>query len=205
MKQKHFIDSHKLTTGVAVLMMMALYSQWDSATAWIYLALHGTYGVLWSLKSRIFGDKAWEEKISLPLGLGYWVGLTLYWISPWIITSQAVKAPFWLAALCISMFGVGVFLHFVSDMQKHIALKLQPGTLITTGMFARCRNPNYLGELLIYLSFALLACHWLPLVILGLCVIYWVYRMLQKDRSLSRYPNFQEYKQQSKLFIPYIF
>ena len=36
---------------------------WDNVLAWIYLALHGTYGVLWILKSRYFGDLAglWER------------------------------------------------------------------------------------------------------------------------------------------------
>ncbi len=205
MKYKHFLDSHKLATGLAILVMMALHDQWDNSTAWIYLALHGTYGILWALKSRIFGDKAWEAKATLPLGIGLWAALTCYWVAPWIVTSQAVQAPPWRAALSVSLFGFGVFFHFGSDMQKYVALKLQPGKLITTGMFARCRNPNYFGELLIYLSFVLLVFHWLPAVIFGSFVGFWFVRMYQKDQSLSRYPEFEAYQKQSKLFIPFLF
>lgn len=90
-------------------------------------------------------------------------------------------------------------------MQKHVQLSLRPG-LITTGMFARCRNPNYFGELLIYLGFASLARHWAPLAALGLFVIaIWIPNMLKKDRSLARYPEFAAYKKRSALFIPFLF
>jgi steroid 5-alpha reductase family enzyme len=91
-------------------------------------------------------------------------------------------------------------------MQKHIALQLRPGRLITTGMVARCRNMNYFGELLIYLSFALLAMHWIPLLILLLViVVVWLPNMRRKDRSLARYPEFEAYGRRSKLFIPFLF
>ncbi len=40
-------------------------------------------------------------------------------------------------------------------------LKVRRG-LITDGFFARTRNPNYLGEMMIYGSFAALSMHWIP-------------------------------------------
>ena len=46
MKQKHFIDSHKGATAIAVLGMMAYYDQWENHTLWVYLATHGLYGLL---------------------------------------------------------------------------------------------------------------------------------------------------------------
>ena len=54
--------------------------------------------------------------------------------------------PGYLGVL-ISFYIIGVFLHFTSDMQKYISLKLNPGNLITEELFARSRNTNYLGEL----------------------------------------------------------
>lgn len=206
MKQKHFIDSHKFVTGPAILLMMAFHSQWQNPTAWVYLALHGTYGILWVLKSRIFPDKSWEEETGLGYGLVIWAFLTLYWIAPWIITSQGVQAPVWYLGLCVSVYVFGVFLHFTADMQKHEALKLQPGRLITDGLLAYSRNINYFGELLIYLGFGLLAMHWLPIAVLALALAaVWVPNMLQKERSLARYPEFDAYKRRSKFFIPFVF
>ena len=205
MKQKHFIDSHKAVTFVAVLVMMAVYDQWENPTAWVYLALHGTYGLLWVLKSRIFPDKSWEQPASLFLGLYYWAGLSLYWITPWLITSRGIQVPGWALGMCISLNIFGVFFHFVSDMQKFTALQMQPGRLVTTGMLKWVRNTNYFGELLVYLGFGLLAMHWLPVVVLcAYLVIIWVPNMLRKDKSLSRYPEFEDYRKRSKLFIPFL-
>lgn len=204
MKQRWFIDSHKAATFLFVLILMAVYDQWRNPTAWVYLALHGTYGMLWVLKGRIFPDRQWERATGLGYGLFIWLGLSLYWIAPWLLTSRGVDAPPWYLGLCISLYAFGVFFHFSADMQKHTALQLQPG-LITDGLFARIRNPNYFGELLIYLGFGLLAMHWAPLMVIALYLaVIWVPNMRRKDRSLARYPGFEEYKAHTKLFIPFI-
>ncbi len=206
MRQKHFIDSHKAVTGLFVLLLMAIYHQWHNPTAWIYLALHGTYGVLWVLKSRIFPDKSWEQPATWRFALIAWGGLSVYWVAPWILTSRGVQAPPWYLAMCVCLYTFGVFFHFASDMQKYMWLKLRPGQLLTQGLWARVRNPNYFGELLIYLGFGLLAIHWLPVLLLAAFVlVYWMPNMRRKDASLARYPDFAGYKAQSKLFIPGIF
>jgi protein-S-isoprenylcysteine O-methyltransferase Ste14 len=206
MKWKHFIDSSKGVTFIAVLLMMAAFNQWDNPTAWLYLALHGTYGWMWVIKSWVFPDKSWERPISLPLGLGLWAALACYWLPAYIITSQNLRLPAYALGLIVALNILGVFLHFVSDMQKHISLALRPGQLFTGGLWSLCRNPNYLGELMIYVSFALLSAHWVPFVNLALAIaIVWMPNMKQKDRSLSRYPDFADYKQRTKLFIPGVF
>jgi protein-S-isoprenylcysteine O-methyltransferase Ste14 len=205
-KHKYYIDSHKGLTGPLVLGLIAWYHAWDNVVAWIYLALHGTYGVLWILKSRYFGDKNWERPVSFGLGAGTWLALSLYWVSPWLIVSgRANPIPPWTIGLCIALYSFGVFLHFASDMQKHMAMTLRRGTLITDGLWSLSRNPNYLGELCIYLGFSLLPLHWAPLCALGLIVGgVWVPNMRRKDKSLSRYPEFAQYKSNTKLIIPYL-
>lgn len=206
MRQKHFIDSHKAVTGLFVLLLIARYDQWDNPTAWVYLALHGAYGVLWSLKSHYFPDKQWEQPTGLGYGLVIWGALSLYWLAPWLLTSRGVQAPPWYLALCVTVYTCGVFLHFAADMQKHTTLRLRPGALMSDGLWARLRNPNYFGELLIYLGFGLLAMHWAPLLVLLLFIAFvWLPNMRRKDRSLARYPEFAAYKARSKLFIPFLF
>ena len=205
MKQKHFIDSHKGVTGPFILVLILYFNQWENVTAWVYLALHGSYGIMWVLKSRIFPDKTWEAKCSIWYGLYIWGGLTLYWISPWIIMSGGVENTPMYIGICVAIFAMGVFFHYAADMQKHAHMKLQPGNLITDGMMNRCRNTNYFGELLIYLSFALLSRHWIPIVVLvSFMIIIWLPNMRKKDKSLSRYENYVEYKKRSSLLIPFI-
>ena len=205
MKQKHFIDSHKGATAPVVFFLIYYFNQWENATAWVYLAIHGSYGIMWILKSRIFPDKTWEEACSIWYGLYIWGGLSLYWISPWIIMSGAVESSPVYVGMCVTLFSLGVFFHYAADMQKHAYLKLNPGQLITEGLMSRCRNTNYFGEFLIYLSFALLSHHWLPItVLLSFMAIIWLPNMLRKDKSLSRYAEFKEYKKRSSLLIPFL-
>jgi steroid 5-alpha reductase family enzyme len=206
MKQKYFIDSNKAATAIVIITLMAIYDQWSNTTAWVYLAMHGTYGILWIIKSIVFPDKKWERTTSLWFGILIWGGLSLYWIAPWMIVSHGVEAPNWYLSGCIFIYIVGVFLHFSSDMQKFISLKLRPNNLITDGLWGSVRNPNYLGELLIYGGFGLLTIHLVPLGILLMWIlVIWIPYMRRKDESLSRYPGFEVYKSKTKLFLPYIF
>ncbi len=206
MRLKHFIDSNKGITFIVLLGMIAYYKQWNNPTAMIYLALHGTYGLMWVMKSRIFPDKQWEQRPPLWFGIGAWLALALYWLPGWIIFSHSVQAPVWLLTVCVSIYTLGVFFHFASDMQKHTSLELQPGTLITNKMFGLAHNINYFGELLIYAALATLAMTWIAYLPLGAFILfYWIPNILRKEKSLSRYPDFSEYRRKVKLFFPFLF
>jgi protein-S-isoprenylcysteine O-methyltransferase Ste14 len=204
MKLKHPINAHKGLTAPVILGMMATYDNFSTGP-WIYLALHGGYGFLWLLKDRIYPDKRWEEDLSLGSGISTFVVLGVYWVAPWLLISRGAQPSSPIFAIAIFLNLLGVFLHYTSDAQKYFTLKYQPG-LITEGFFARCRNTNYLGELFIYGSFALLSLHWLPFLILAAVAAgVFLPGMRQKDRSLSRYPEFERYKLQSGLLLPRFF
>ena len=90
-----------------------------------------------------------------------------------------------------------------SDMQKHVSLQLKPGHLITTGLFKYSRSPNYFGELLIYTAFVLLSQSIISVIVMTIWIGgIWLSNMTKKDKSLSRYPGFAAYKQQSGLLFP---
>ena len=186
--------------------MIAFYKQWENPTAWVYLGLHGTYGILWALKSRIFPDRQWEQPTGWMYGLVIWGGLSLYWVAPWILVARGAQAPAWYLAFCISLNIFGVFFNFVADMQKYTILSLQPDRLFTGGMFSQVRSINYFGEMLIYAGFSLLAMHWLPVVILLAWIIFiWLPFMRKKDHRLSRYPEFAAYQDRTQMFVPFLF
>tara|TARA_B100001173_G_C15938355_1_gene525960 strand:+ start:248 stop:823 length:576 start_codon:yes stop_codon:yes gene_type:complete len=190
---------------------MYYFDSWNNIVAWIYLALHGTYGYMWILKSKIFPDRQWESKTTIRYGLFIWLGLSLYWISPYIIISGNSILPFSIPMypiyifFCLTIYIFGVFLHFTSDIQKYIQLKYNPSNLIDNGMFKLLRNTNYLGELLIYLGFSLLALDWTPIIALMIFIIFiWIPNMYKKDTSLSKYSEFKKYKSKTKRFIPFL-
>lgn len=204
MKIKHPINLHKFLTFAVILGLMVVYQNFTIAP-WIYLALHGTYGIMWLIKDRLYPDKQWEEDIPIVTGVITFIIVGLYWIAPFILISSRVEpsAPLMATAIATNLFGL--LLHYGSDAQKYFTLKYQKG-LITEGFFSRSRNPNYLGEILTYFSFAMLAQHWLPFAIVGAVLItIFVPNMLKKDKSLARYPEFAAYKERSGLLLPKLF
>ena len=204
MKIKHAINLHKFLTFAFILGLMAFYQNFTIAP-WVYLALHGTYGILWLIKDSLYPDPKWEEDISIPMGIFTFIMLGLYWVAPYILVSGNVTPSAALICIAIATNLTGIMLHYGSDAQKYFTLKYNQG-LITEGFFNRSRNPNYLGEILIYLGFAMLAQHWLPFLILGIFVaLVFVPNMLKKDQSLSRYPEFAAYKERSGLLLPKLF
>ena len=160
---------------------------------------------MWLFKDLIYPDKKWEQEIPIFASVFVFGLISLYWVAPFILISSGSEPSNVLIAAAISLNIFGVFLVYSSDAQKYYTLKYKPG-LITEGFFARSRNTNYLGEILIYFSFAMLAQHWLPFVILGLFIsIMFIPNMLAKDKSLSRYPEFEQYKTNSSLLLPKLF
>ncbi|NJK58007.1 MAG: DUF1295 domain-containing protein [Pleurocapsa sp. SU_5_0] len=204
MKIKYAINSHKFLTFAVVLALMAIYQNFTLAP-WIYLALHGSYGIMWLIKDSLYPDRQWEQEVSWGTGLVVFVFLALYWVAPFILISSKVQPSEPLIGIAIATNLFGVFLHYGSDAQKYFTLKYKQG-LITEGFFSRSRNPNYLGEILIYLGFALLTQHWIPLAILAVfSALVFVPNMRKKDQSLARYPEFAAYKERSGLLFPKLF
>ena len=201
---KYPINLHKGMTALVVRGMMIYYGNFTTP-AWVYLALHGSYGILWLIKDRLFPDQQWEKKVSVPYGVFVFFALGLYWIAPFVLISQRIETPPYLIGIAVAMSMIGGMLHFASDAQKYFTLKYHRG-LITEGFFSRSRNMNYLGEVMIYGGFALTS--YSPWGWIGLAVFFagaFIPNMLKKDKSLSRYPEFAAYKERSGLMLPKLF
>lgn len=212
---RQVINLHKLSVGPLTLALMFAFDRFTLA-AWLYLALHGLYGIMWVAKDVAFGDPSWTGRASLSSGIAVFVyPLSGYYLAPLILLTPLGEAipgrwgtaetlPKMVAFAAIVCFVLGAFFHFVSDAQKYYVLRHQrPRQLITDGMFALTRNPNYFGEVLIYSAFNLLAQHWLPWVI---CAIVWLQiflvNMLRKERSMSRYPEHAAWVRRTGFFFP---
>jgi len=117
-----------------------------------------------------------------------------YWLFGWLLISGIARPTYHLPdyawfSLCISLCILGCTIMIAADAQKYFTLRIKRG-LITDGMYRFIRHPNYLGEMLVYSSFALMMWHWLPLVVLtwiwgGLFAV----NITLKEASMSRYPG----------------
>jgi protein-S-isoprenylcysteine O-methyltransferase Ste14 len=178
-----------------------------STAAWVYLALHGSYGLTWLLKDLTFPDPNWQVRITLGSSVYALTGLGLYWTFGWLLISGTAHPHYPLPetawfCLCISLCFCGSAIMVAADAQKFYTLRLKRG-LITDGLFKYVRHPNYLGEMMIYGAFALLVWHWLPVLVLAyICGGMFAVNMAMKEASMSRYPEWAAYKKRSWWLVP---
>lgn len=205
------INLQKAGTFLFLGLLMLYYSkrhpEANSMSAWIYLALHGSYGLAWLLKDLAFPDPAWQRRATLAGGCVTLLGLIAYWSFGWLLISGRSAPvypwpePLWYA-LCITVCILGCALMIAADAQKYFTLRVQRG-LITDGVHRYVRHPNYLGEMMVYGSFALMVWHWWPWVVLTfIWVTVFATNMVMKEVSLSRYPDWQDYRRRSWWLLP---
>ncbi|HUP90763.1 MAG TPA: DUF1295 domain-containing protein [Solimonas sp.] len=178
--------------------------------AWIYLAMHGSYGLVWLLKDMSFPDPGWQVRVTWGSVAAGMFGLGMYWSFGWLLISGVSQPTYPLPdaawfCLCVSLCIVGSAIMIAADAQKYFTLRVKRG-LITDGMHRYVRHPNYLGEIMIYGAFALMVGHWLPwlwlaYVWLGLFAV----NMAMKEVSMSRYPEWAEYKKRTWWLVPFVF
>lgn len=210
LKLSWVINFQKGGTLPFVLTLMYWFDRY-TIEAWTYLALHGSYGICWLIKDFHFPDKRWNTRITLGGAvMSFLLVLGWYWVFPLLVLHPGFHpgdqgwSPL-LLGTCILVHTIGVGLLMASDAQKYFSLKYHPG-LIRDGLFKKTRNPNYLGEMMIYGAYALLAQHWLAwIILLWVWIGYFTINMLIKDRSLSRYPDWLDYKKQTGILLPKIF
>jgi protein-S-isoprenylcysteine O-methyltransferase Ste14 len=196
------INAHKILVTPTVLALMWYFHNW-SAAAFVYLALHGTYSLLWLLKQAYYPDSRFSQKVQFWAGLLFiFLPLGGYYLAPYLLISRHVIWPPYYFAIVLFIYVLGIFYHYVSDAQKFFTLRERNG-LIEDGLFTNTRNPNYLGEILIYFSYALMSMHWTPFVVPSAWVFgFFVRNMLRKDKSLVRHAGFAAYKSRTGLLFP---
>jgi steroid 5-alpha reductase family enzyme len=138
---------------------------WRAAVAAVsvalYLANMNVVILLWTKNTalpkldRVLGPL---ERHALPLVMANGVGW-LYCLPFYFIGRRAAGPPNWLDALAVVAYVVGTGIHFAADSQKR-RFKASPGTkgrLLDQGLWRYSRHPNYFGDFLAYVSWALFA------------------------------------------------
>jgi len=201
-KQAWAVNIQKIITLFLIFGMMIYFDNF-STQAWIYLGLHGIYGYCWLIKDLNFRDQNLEKKVTLGGAIMYYPLLIgWYWLIPYFFISRHVDPGNVMLFVAVAIHTLGITLMIGADCQKYFTLKYRKG-LITEGLFTFTRNPNYLGEILIYSAYVLLAHHYVAWIIFGYACLIFYMRMLIKDASISRYPEWDSYIKHSSLLFPW--
>jgi protein-S-isoprenylcysteine O-methyltransferase Ste14 len=189
---------------------LAWVINYTSSAVWVYTAMQRSYGLVWTLKDMAFPDPNWQRRVTIGGGINAFLGvLGWYWVFGWLLVSGVSQPDYPLPdfawfCLCVSLCITGSAIMIAADAQKYFTLRVQRG-LITNGMHRYVRHPNYLGEIMIYGSFAMMVWHWLPVVVLA-----WVWlglfaiNMIMKEASMSRYPEWAAYKKRTWWLLPFV-
>lgn len=204
MSDGFFINLHKVLVWPVVLGLIWWFNN-TSIEMCIYAALHGTYSLLWLMKQSFYPDRRFDARRPIWIGVLFvFLPLASYYVAPYLVASRHVSLPAPAIAAIIALYTLGVFFHYVSDAQKFYTLRAAP-SLITDGLFSRVRNPNYLGEIMIYCAYAALSAHWLPfLIVAGWTAFFFIPGARAKDNSLSRYPEYVAYCKHSWALVPLV-
>lgn len=205
------VNAQKACTLPALGLLMAYYADKTpaatSTAAFVYVALHGAYGLIWLLKAVAFPDPSWNVRVTLPSTLVVLLSLGSYWSIGWLLISGTSMPEYplderaWFC-LCILLCTLGIAIMLAADAQKYFTLRVRR-ELITDGMFRYVRHPNYLGEMMIYAALALLVWHWFPALLLAaIWGDLFAVNMVMKEVSMSRYPEWQAYKARTRWLLP---
>ena len=106
------INFQKAGTLPFLGLLIAWYHN-TSTAAWIYLAMHGSYGLVWIIKDLAFPDPSWQHRITIGGGINAFLGvLGWYWVFGWLLISGVSQPAYPLPdyawfCLCISLCILG--------------------------------------------------------------------------------------------------
>jgi protein-S-isoprenylcysteine O-methyltransferase Ste14 len=176
-------------------------------SAWIYLAFYSSLIISWSIKHWVFPNKPFERDLIMSdFVSAVLVIMGIYWLVPMFVIYLNREEPLQPLVIFGSVvsFIVGLVTIMVSDAETFWMLSHNPQSLITGGMRRYIRHPNYLGEGLVYLSFALLSRSiWSILVLAMIWIVVFVPHNLAKEERLSKYETeWDDYVGRTGLYFP---
>lgn len=191
---QHFTEGYTVTTRMCLI-----------------TGMFGGYGQIWVLKSNIYPDLHFYNAEGSKIGgaggyIGVFIQLFIFfgW-HPLCAAFNQSELSKWQLVVAPLVFSIGGFFHYAADAQRYTQLKYKRG-LITEGFWAHVRHPGYLGESLQQVGMSLLnptfwfGAAWLPVVFTSL--LFLGLSAPNKEKSLSRYPEWAEYKARTPMLIP---
>jgi protein-S-isoprenylcysteine O-methyltransferase Ste14 len=172
----------------------------------IYLCLHISYCVWWLIEQwfypkrqqMMFSDSVGIVEIIFALLI---VGV-FYSLPGFLAFMNSEPISFLTVGLALPLFFFGSIVNATADVQKLTAKELGAG-LVQDNIWRFSRNINYFGDLLRYLSFAVVAGSIWAYLVPGLVFVIYLQRIFQKEKSMGeKYSEYQEYKNKTSRLIP---
>lgn len=174
----------------------------------LYLSLHISYCLWWLLEQWLFPQRRlhlFQERVGVVgfagalgfVGVLYTLPGLCAFLNPTPISNGAV-------ALAVGLFSFGSLINASADVQKMTAKELG-ARLVSGGIWRRVRHVNYLGDLLRYLSFAIVGGLTWAYLVPALVLLVYLQRISIKEQQMqAKYPEFASYQSRSQRLLPWI-
>jgi protein-S-isoprenylcysteine O-methyltransferase Ste14 len=204
-RQLTAINLAKALTVVLLLVLAAVLGVRDMRQV-LYLSLHISYCLWWLLEQWLFPERRrhlFSERVG-PAGFALallFVGV-LYSLPGLLAFLNPTPISFAAVAVALGLFSFGSLINASADVQKSTA-KAMGGGLVSDGIWRRVRHVNYLGDLLRYLSFAVVAGNGWAYLVPVLVLLVYLQRIAQKEEGMAaKYPEFRAWQQRSARLLP---
>ncbi|RMI20986.1 MAG: DUF1295 domain-containing protein [Calditrichaeota bacterium] len=182
---------------LAMLIMYLMHMNW-------LLLRHSRHTAISRLEQKLPPS----QKYALPFILTNTAGWG--YCLPFYFAAQRTEPLGWGDYLAVGIFALGFVTHVTSEYQKR-KFKARPdarGKILDTGLWSLCRHPNYLGDFLIYVSFATIGGRLWGWVSPLLNFLQYLFDAIPKNEAwmAERYGKlWDEYARRTKKLIPFVY
>ena len=174
----------------------------------LYLCLHISYCVWWLLEQWLYPQRR-QVIFNEPVGVAGFsfviISVGFFYALPgYLALTNPEPLSLTAAGIALPLYIFGSLINTSADVQKLTAKQFGAG-LVKDNIWRFSRNINYLGDILRYLSFSVVAGSVWAYLVPGLITIIYIQRMLKKEQAMAaKYPEYAEYQQSTRRFIPFI-
>jgi len=172
----------------------------------IYLCLHVSYCLWWLLEQVLFPQRRrqiFTEKVGIPLIVVVLLFVGVFYTLPGYFAFTNPN-PIGYVPICIALplYFFGSLINTGADIQKMTAKNMGEG-LVDDGIWRSLRYVNYLGDLMRYTSFSVIAGSVWAYILPCIIALIYLQRINQKEQAmLTKYSEFEAYQQRSSRLIP---
>ena len=201
------INVAKIVTIFCLISLALIYGINDYRQV-IYLCLHISYCLWWLLEQWLFpqrGQQIFREKVGILVLIFVILFVGVFYCLPgYFAFTNPDPISFSGVAIALPLYIFGSLINTGADVQKMIAKEMGSG-LVKDGIWRSVRHINYLGDLMRYTSFSVIAGSLWAFLLPVIITLLYLQRISEKEQSMAaKYSEFATYQQESSRLLPWI-
>lgn len=201
------INTAKIITILCLISLALIYGINDTRQL-IYLCLHISYCLWWLLEQWLFPQRRQQlftEKVGVITFIFVLLFVGIFYALPgYLAFTNPNPISYLTIAIALPLYIFGSLINTGADIQKMVAKSRNSG-LVKDGIWRFVRHVNYLGDLMRYTSFSIVAGQLWAFLVPGIITLLYLQRIKQKEEAMAeKYPEFSAYQQNSSRLLPWI-